>query len=145
MKLSVLALALVNITIPANGESPNEKSIHHDLRRLMEHTPSVGTCKDGGSGMVSTADPIATQVGLEVLEAGGTAVDAMVAVQAVLGLVEPQSSGIGGGSFAVYYDAGTNSITTFDGRETAPRPPQKIDSLHSRLVFKVLQVPGKVG
>lgn len=120
MKLSVIALILATITAPANGdESPNEKSIHHDLRRLMGHTPSVGTCKDGGSGMVSTADPIATQVGLDVLEAGGTAVDAMVAVQAVLGLVEPQSSGLGGGSFAVYYDAGTNSITC-DGRETAP-------------------------
>lgn len=81
---------------------------------------SIGTCKQGGSGMVSTADPSATQVGLQILEEGGTAVDAMVAVQAVLGLVEPQSSGLGGGSFAVYYDASTSSVTTFDGRETAP-------------------------
>ncbi|CAJ1970487.1 unnamed protein product [Cylindrotheca closterium] len=81
---------------------------------------SVETCKQGGSGMVSTADPAATEVGFKILEDGGTAVDAMVAVQAVLGLVEPQSSGLGGGSFAVYYDASTSSITTFDGRETAP-------------------------
>lgn len=70
--------------------------------------------------MVSSANPIATQVGYEVLERGGTATDAAVAVQLVLNLVEPQSSGIGGGAFAVYYDAKTKSLTTFDGRERAP-------------------------
>lgn len=82
-------------------------------------TQSVVTCRDG-EGMISTANPTATQIGLDILEAGGTAVDAMVAVQAVLGLVEPQSSGLGGGSFAVYFDAATQKTTTFDGREKAP-------------------------
>jgi gamma-glutamyltranspeptidase/glutathione hydrolase len=67
-----------------------------------------------------TAHPLATQAAFDVLEKGGSAVDAMVAVQTVLGLVEPQSSGLGGGAFALYYDAKQKKLTTFDGRETAP-------------------------
>ncbi len=77
---------------------------------------AVSTNRD----MVVTANPLATAAGVDILNRGGTAVDAMVAVQSVLGLVEPQSSGLGGGAFAVYYDASTNQTTTFDGREKAP-------------------------
>ena len=69
---------------------------------------------------VAAANPIAVEAGLEVLRAGGGAADAAVAVQAALGLVEPQSSGLGGGAFLLYYDAQTGTITAFDGRETAP-------------------------
>lgn len=74
----------------------------------------------GTSFMVSTANPLATQVGYDILARGGTAADAGVAVQLVLGLVEPQSSGLGGGGFALYYDAKTKKLSTLDGRETAP-------------------------
>jgi gamma-glutamyltranspeptidase/glutathione hydrolase len=70
--------------------------------------------------MIAAANPLAVEAGADVLRAGGTAADAMVAVQAVLGLVEPQSSGLGGGAFLVWYDAATGEITTLDGRETAP-------------------------
>ncbi|NOH99023.1 gamma-glutamyltransferase [Vibrio sp. 99-70-13A1] len=70
--------------------------------------------------MVTAANPIATQAGADVLARGGNAVDAMVAVQLMLGLVEPQSSGIGGGAFLVYWDAKGNQLKTYDGRETAP-------------------------
>ncbi|MDP2262211.1 MAG: gamma-glutamyltransferase family protein [Hydrogenophaga sp.] len=70
--------------------------------------------------MVVTANPLATKAGCDVLVAGGSAADAAVAVQMVLGLVEPQSSGIGGGAFAVHYDAATGTVQTYDGRETAP-------------------------
>ena len=70
--------------------------------------------------MVAAANPLAVEAGAKVLRAGGTAADAMVAVQAVLGLVEPQSSGLGGGAFLVWYDAETGEVTTLDGRETAP-------------------------
>ena len=69
---------------------------------------------------VGAANPLAVEAGLEVLKAGGSAADAAVAVQAVLGLVEPQSSGVGGGAFLVYYDAKSGKVTAFDGRETAP-------------------------
>jgi len=70
--------------------------------------------------MVVAANPLAAEAGARVLDAGGSAVDAMVAVQAVLGLVEPQSSGLGGGAFLVWYDGATGEMTTLDGRETAP-------------------------
>lgn len=69
---------------------------------------------------VATANPLATQAACEVLRDGGTAADALVAAQAVLGLVEPQSSGIGGGGFLLYYDAAAKSVQAFDGREVAP-------------------------
>lgn len=70
--------------------------------------------------MVAAANPHAVKAGADALAAGGTAADALVAVQAMLGLVEPQSSGLGGGAFLVWYDAQTGEVTTLDGRETAP-------------------------
>ena len=70
--------------------------------------------------MVAAANPHAVEVGADVLARGGTAADALVAVQAMLGLVEPQSSGLGGGAFLVWYDAASGEVTTLDGRETAP-------------------------
>jgi len=70
--------------------------------------------------MIAAAHPLAVEAGAKVLRAGGTAADAMVTVQAVLGLVEPQSSGLGGGAFLVWHDGETGEITTLDGRETAP-------------------------
>jgi gamma-glutamyltranspeptidase/glutathione hydrolase len=70
--------------------------------------------------MIAAAHPLAVEAGAKVLRAGGTAADAMVAAQAVLGLVEPQSSGLGGGAFLVWHDGASGEITTLDGRETAP-------------------------
>jgi gamma-glutamyltranspeptidase / glutathione hydrolase len=70
--------------------------------------------------MVAAANPLAADAGMEILRKGGSAVDAAVAVQAMLGLVEPQSSGVGGGSFMLYYDASTGVVTALNGRETAP-------------------------
>jgi gamma-glutamyltranspeptidase/glutathione hydrolase len=69
---------------------------------------------------VIAANPLAAQAGLNVLKRGGSAVDAAVAVQAMLSLVEPQSSGIGGGAFMNFYDGRTRKIAVYDGRETAP-------------------------
>ncbi|HUE35467.1 MAG TPA: gamma-glutamyltransferase family protein [Mycobacterium sp.] len=69
---------------------------------------------------VATANPLSTQAACRVLRNGGTAADALVVAQAVLGLVEPQSSGLGGGGFVVYYDAQTGSVQAYDGREVAP-------------------------
>ena len=70
--------------------------------------------------MVSAANPLAVDAGVEILKAGGSAADAAIAVQLVLNLVEPQSSGLGGGSFALHWDAAVQSVSNYDGRETAP-------------------------
>jgi gamma-glutamyltranspeptidase/glutathione hydrolase len=70
--------------------------------------------------MVVAAHPLAAQAGREMLRAGGSAIDAAIAVQMVLGLVEPQSSGLGGGAFIVAWDDASKQVTTIDARETAP-------------------------
>lgn len=80
--------------------------------------PQTGPWEKGA--MVAAADPRAVEAGLEVLRRGGHAVDAAIAVHAVLGLVEPQSSGLGGGAFMLVYDRKTGAVSVFDGRETAP-------------------------
>jgi gamma-glutamyltranspeptidase/glutathione hydrolase len=70
--------------------------------------------------MVSAANPLAVDAGLAMLREGGSAVDAAIAVQLVLNVVEPQSSGIGGGAFLLHWDAAAKELRTYDGRETAP-------------------------
>ncbi len=72
------------------------------------------------AAMVSAANPLAVEAGLTILRDGGSAVDALIAIQMVLGLVEPQSSGIGGGAFLILQDGAGTDPVTYDGRETAP-------------------------
>ncbi|MFV0680691.1 gamma-glutamyltransferase family protein [Ottowia sp.] len=78
------------------------------------------SAKYSSSYMVVANNPLASKAGCEVLKAGGSAVDAAIAVQAVLGLVEPQSSTIAGSAFMLHYDAASQKIVAYDGRETAP-------------------------
>jgi gamma-glutamyltranspeptidase/glutathione hydrolase len=88
--------------------------------------------------MVAAAHPLATRAGEEILRAGGNAVDAAIAVQLVLGLVEPQSSGLGGGAFLLYHDAKHQRLVAYDGRETAPaaaRPERFLDADGHPLAF----------
>ncbi|MDX1376643.1 MAG: gamma-glutamyltransferase [Burkholderiales bacterium] len=75
---------------------------------------------DAARQLVVAANPYAAEAGLEILRAGGSAVDAAVAVQLVLGLVEPQSSGLGGGGFLLHWSARAQRVRSYDGRETAP-------------------------
>jgi len=70
--------------------------------------------------MVSTANPLATKAARDIIVAGGSAVDALIAAQMVLTLTEPQSSGLGGGAFLLTYDAASGAVQSYDGRETAP-------------------------
>lgn len=112
LKIIALSLALLG-ALPA-----------HAQRATPDHAPEIATGyaeKAGKSSqkfMVAAANPLATQAGYQMLKQGGSAVDAAIAVQMVLTLVEPQSSGIGGGSFLMYSDG--KRVQSYDGRETAP-------------------------
>jgi gamma-glutamyltranspeptidase/glutathione hydrolase len=95
---------------------------------------------------VIAANPLAAQAGLNVLKRGGSAVDAAVAVQAMLSLVEPQSSGVGGGAFMTYYDAATRKIIVYDGREAAPAqatPGMFLEANGQPLPFETAVVSGR--
>lgn len=92
----------------------------------------------GTDFMISAANPVAAMAGYDILAAGGTAADAMIAVQLMLNLVEPQSSGIGGGAFALYWDASSKTLNTFDARETAPllaQPERFLDENGEKIPF----------
>jgi gamma-glutamyltranspeptidase/glutathione hydrolase len=91
-----------------------------DAARDALAAKAAGLPVEAQDWMIAAAHPLAVEAGAQVLAAGGTAADAMVATQAVLGLVEPQSSGLGGGAFLVWWDAAAGALTTLDGRETAP-------------------------
>lgn len=98
------------------------------------------------SQMVVSANPHASEAGYEILKKGGNAIDAMVTVQTILGLVEPQSSGLGGGAFLVYFDGEKQNLTTYDGRETAPlaaTPDMFLDDQGQPLFFFDAVVGGR--
>lgn len=111
---AVAALAL--IAAPATAQQASDMTAPEAA--TQNATANLVTAK---TYLVAAANPIAAATGAEILKQGGSAIDAAVAVQTVLGLVEPQSSGLGGGAFLVYYDAGRKRLVTLDGRETAPQ------------------------
>src|ERR1700675_4782943 len=87
---------------------------------LAAHAEAAQPARIAKRHMIVTANPYASKAGLEMMRAGGSAVDAAIAAQMVLGLVEPESSGIGGGAFMLVYNPKTKRTTSFDGREMAP-------------------------
>ncbi len=109
---TLLPIALL-LSLAACGEAADAPA----AAPTIEAKPASGW---SGGAMVAAANPMAVEAGLAVLRQGGSAVDAAIAVQTVLGLVEPQSSGLGGGAFLIHYDAKTGDVTAYDGRETAP-------------------------
>lgn len=130
MKYVVLATAALAAGSAAAQEAADEvapegatagtfEAISPEVAAALE-AKAAGRPVETENWMVAAANPHAVEAGAKVLRAGGTAADAMVAVQTVLGLVEPQSSGLGGGAFLVWYDAATGEVTSLDGRETAP-------------------------
>lgn len=111
-----LASALLAACAGAPPQTPAQQTGMQAPERASGYTEKPGwTAK---KYMVAAANPLATDAGYQVLRAGGTAIDAAIAVQMVLTLVEPQSSGIGGGAFLMHSDGKT--VKAFDGRETAP-------------------------
>jgi gamma-glutamyltranspeptidase/glutathione hydrolase len=120
--LSLLSLLAACSSAPAgfSYRPPAGGSVHAE-KTLVPESASGYTDKPGWATKryaVAAANPLATDAGHQVLKAGGSAVDAAIAVQMVLTLVEPQSSGIGGGAFLLHWDGRT--VDAFDGRETAP-------------------------
>lgn len=118
---------------PADSGSAPERASGFTPRPLVRATRA----------MVVTANPLATRAGVEVLQQGGSAVDAAIACQMVLGLTEPQSSGIGGGAFLLLFDG--QRVVAFDGRETAPaaaRPERFLDAAGQPLAFHQAVVGG---
>ncbi len=98
-----------------------------------------------GEAMVAAADPLAVEAGLEILREGGSAVDAAIAVALTLGLVEPESSGVGGGGLLVHYRAIDGAIEGFDGREWAPagaRPDMFLQANGEPMPFEIAQASG---
>ena len=91
---------------------------------------SKGISSASGSAVVVTANPLASEAALRILREGGTAVDALVTAQAVLAVVEPQSSGLAGGGFLLHWDAKQRSLEVLDGREVAPERSQPDDLLN---------------
>ena len=108
--LVILSLVAVLAATTACGTGPAPAAV---VAPVETPAPARGP-------FVAAANPLAVAAGMAVLRRGGSAVDAAVAVQAVLGLVEPQSSGLGGGAFLMHFDAATGAVTAYDGRETAP-------------------------
>jgi len=99
-----------------------------------------------GEAMAAAANPHAVAAAVEILNAGGSAVDAAIAAELVLGLVEPQSSGIGGGGFLLFYDASAERISGYDGREVAPagaRPDMFLDARGRPMTFLDAQASGR--
>src|SRR5690349_4773474 len=120
MIAATVALALAPAVPATAGALP---AVEHDVRggghgggSALPKVPVM----TGSGGAVASVDRDASQVGIDVLRAGGNAADAAIATAAALGVTEPYSAGIGGGGFLVYYDAKRHGVFTIDGRETAP-------------------------
>lgn len=120
--LSIASLILISCSTLAN--TPINEKLTHSKRESREPEAATGLivkkAVTGSKFMVVAANPYASEAGFNTLAQGGSAVDAAIAVQLILALVEPQSSGVGGGTFMLYWDNQKKKMTTFDGRETAP-------------------------
>ncbi len=126
----IVALTLLGCALPGGGSGP------------PDNMPAPAT----GEAMVSAANPLAVEAALEILREGGSAVDAAIAAEMVLGLVEPQSSGIGGGGFMLHYDARSEDISGYDGREWAPAgatPNMFLDARGRPMPFRDAQTSGR--
>ncbi len=117
----MLAVALSLGAVLGVGPVPNAAAQRtQEVPETDTGSGGTGQAAVAGRTMISTASRLASEAGRDVLAAGGSAIDAAIAAQLVLGLVEPQSSGLGGGAFIVHWDERGQALTSYDGRETAP-------------------------
>ncbi len=122
MKIKHILLALLPLSIIMLGcLNAHAYEIQPEQNTKLLNKTQYSQVAMSTSEMVVTAHPLATAAAQDILAKGGNAADAAIAAQLVLGLVEPQSSGLGGGGFALYYQANTNKLYTLDARETAPQ------------------------
>jgi len=121
--VALSAVLLLSIIPVSEARDLVAKPTLEDLRAAPEITTGLqeSAAVTANDFMIVTANPLATKAGYDILKRGGSAADAAIAAQAMLGLVEPQSSGLGGGAFVLYYDAKTKKLSTYDARETAPK------------------------
>jgi gamma-glutamyltranspeptidase / glutathione hydrolase len=130
-----VTLALLLAIAPAHAQAPEAAT------GRAEHHATVAA-----HDMVVAAHPLAAEAGRAMLRQGGSAIDAAIAAQLVLNLVEPQSSGIGGGALLVYWSAAERKVTSFDGRETAPaaaKPDRFLDDAGKPLGFYDAVIGGR--
>ena len=120
MKKKIKIILILLLTFPINCFANNTLDYIDPEPYLSEYNNKSKTLKSANF-MVVTANDIATKIGYDILEKGGTVADAAVSIQLALGLVEPQSSGIGGGSFLTYFDKKSKTIWSYEGREKAPK------------------------
>ncbi len=104
----------------ACGRETASESAAPPAEAAAQTSPDADPAPAPGHWFIAAANPYAAEAGAEILKKGGSAVDAAIATQTVLGLVEPQSSGLGGGAFMIHYDAEAGRLETYSGRETAP-------------------------
>ena len=114
--LNIAALIITTIITQANSPFQAQELIAPEPQTSFSEKEVV----EAQEYMVVTAHPLATEAGFKALQKGGNAIDAAIAAQMVLNVVEPYASGIGGGGFLLYYDADSRTQTFFNGRETAP-------------------------
>jgi len=120
MNLVVSALVLVNLSLQSAYANDDSKAKREDREPEAATGFNQKSAFKADDFMVVSANPYASWTGKNIIQQGGNAIDAAVAVQAMLSLVEPQSSGIGGGAFILYWDNKTKTLHTIDAREMAP-------------------------
>ena len=122
MKKKIFFLLTFFIYSSSNYSHCNE--IYHSIQPEKSSSKSLNRNMKSGSYsnfVVASANDYSTKIGYDILNMGGTVADAAVAIQLTLGLVEPQSSGLGGGLFLTYFDRKTSKVISFEGREKAPK------------------------
>ena len=130
--LVLMLMGWVPLMKPAFGQTPSPPDDAGNFPEPVDVPRYLPAATTTPKAMVASAHPLASRIGVEILKAGGNAIDALVAVQMALNVVEPQSSGIGGGCFILYHDAKSGKTFCIDGREETPAAARRDDFLDAK-------------